>query len=121
MPLPPNEFSASRIELHLRQIEMRGFERDDGLFDIEGRVTDRKPRAFKSPARARHISAGEFIHDMWLRMTVDRDLVVRSVSSVTDASPFPVCQRGNVNLDRIIGMKIGAGWSSEVKRCRLFG
>lgn len=53
---------------------------------------------------------------MWLRMTVDRDLVVHSISSVTDASPYPVCQRGNVNLDRIVGMKIGTGWSSEVKR-----
>ncbi len=116
MPLPPNEFSASRRELHLRQIEMRGFERDDGLFDIEGRVNDRKPRAFKSPAGERHVGAGEFIHDMWLRITVDRDLVVQSISSVTDASPYPVCQRGNGNLDRIVGMKIGSGWSSEVKR-----
>ena len=121
MPLPPNEFSASRKELHLRQIEMRGFERDDGLFDIEGRVNDRKPRAFKSPAGERHVGAGEFIHDMWLRITVDRDLVVQSINSATDASPYPVCQRGNVNLDRIVGLRTTPVNRVSLSRKSIFG
>lgn len=116
MPLPAHEFSSTRKELHLRQIEMRGYEREDGLFDIEGRVNDRKPQGFKSPSGERTVAPNEFIHDMWLRLTVDRDLVVRDIVSSSDATPYPVCREGDVNLKRIIGMRVGSGWSSEVKR-----
>ena len=37
---------APRQLLHLRDIELRGFQRDDGLFDIEARLTDTKSYAF---------------------------------------------------------------------------
>lgn len=116
MPLPDHEFTANRKELHLRRIEMRGYERPDGLFDIEGRVNDRKPQGFKSPTGERAVAPDEFIHDMWVRLTVDRDLVVRGIASASDATPYPVCRQGDVNLERIIGMRIGGGWISEVKR-----
>ncbi len=40
MPLPAA--SANRTPLHTRVVECRGFARDDGLFDIEGSITDVK-------------------------------------------------------------------------------
>lgn len=39
MPLPP---SVPRDELQLRRIELRGFRRGDGLYDIEARMVDTK-------------------------------------------------------------------------------
>ena len=39
MPLPP---SVPRDELHLRSIQLRGFRRSDGLYDIEARMVDTK-------------------------------------------------------------------------------
>lgn len=41
MPLPD---SPHRTEVHLRRIEMRGYRRDDGMYEIDGRVTDIKAR-----------------------------------------------------------------------------
>ena len=49
MPLPP---SADREEVHLRAIEMRGYRRADGDYEIEGRVTDTKTRDIHPHGRA---------------------------------------------------------------------
>jgi hypothetical protein len=32
--------------MHTRKVEYRGFEREDGLWDIEGELLDTKPHAF---------------------------------------------------------------------------
>jgi hypothetical protein len=36
-----------REELHFRRIDMRGYRRSDGLFEVEGRVTDRRLHEFQ--------------------------------------------------------------------------
>ena len=41
MPLPP---PAPRDLKHTRTIVCQGYEREDGLWDIEARLTDTKPR-----------------------------------------------------------------------------
>ncbi len=64
-----------RTPLHLRNIECHGYRRSDGLFDIEGRVTDSKTYDFPNDFRG-HIKAGENIHDMSLRLTLNQDLVI---------------------------------------------
>ena len=70
MPLPP---SVDREELHLRRIEMRGYRRSDGLYDIEARLTDTKSHTFQRDEGS--IFAGVPLHDMWLRLVVDEDLL----------------------------------------------
>ena len=55
MPLSP---SVERDHLHLRQVECRGFSRKDGLWDIEGHMTDKKSYGFPNKARG-HVEAGE--------------------------------------------------------------
>ena len=87
MPLPA---SPHRTEIHLRSVEMRGYRRDDGLYEIDGRVVDTKSEPItllSGEVRA----AGAPIHDMSVRLVVDGDLVVHDVIAVTDATPFPVC------------------------------
>ena len=46
MPLSP---PAARDPLHTRRIEINGYRRADGLFDIEGRLTDTKPFRLPEP------------------------------------------------------------------------
>src|SRR5436190_836850 len=67
MPLP--EPTAPRTPLHHRTIEIRGWKRDDGLYDIEGHLLDRKAVDFKLASGVR--TPGEPIHSLWLRITVD--------------------------------------------------
>jgi hypothetical protein len=109
MPLPP---PTSRRELHHRAIECRGYERDDGLFDIDARVTDRRTYALVQ-LDGRVASAGAPVHDMWLRLTVDSQLVIHDVIASTDASPYAVCPGAAVAMRRLVGEHIGPGFTRQ--------
>ena len=76
---PPNA-GVTREELHFRRIDMRGYRRSDGLLEVEGRVTDRKPNDFTPYSGGRHVPAGVPVHDMgvhddhlWMAMELIED------------------------------------------------
>jgi hypothetical protein len=112
MPLPP---SAQREPLHERRIECRGFKRADGLWDIEAHLTDTKSYAFPNTERGT-IEPGEPVHEMWLRLTVDDDLVVKAVAAVMDATPYRICPEIEPAHAALVGHRIGPGWSQTVRR-----
>jgi hypothetical protein len=109
-----------REELHLRQIEMRGFRRSDGLYEVEGRVTDRKPQDFQHPAGGRMVPANVPVHDMGVRLVFDDDLTVHAVHTFTDSAPYSACPEGGRALQSLIGLRMTSGWGKEV-RTRLGG
>ena len=109
MPLPE---SPARTELHIRRIEMRGYRRDDGLFEIDGRVVDTKTYPVHGNGSRNDTPAGAPIHDMWVRLVVDEDLLVKDLLAVTDASPFDVCREAVAPMAKIIGERIKPGWSN---------
>jgi hypothetical protein len=116
VPLPP---SVDREEIQLRRIEMRGYRRADGLYDIEGHLTDQKPHVFKlvkGPTR----QANEPIHEMWIRLVIDEDFLVHDAIAVSDAAPYRACMAAGFNLQRMKGVSIASGWSREI-RARLGG
>lgn len=112
MPLPP---PVAREELHLRRIELRGYRRHDALYEIDARITDTKSQPLKLE-RDRLLAPGEPLHDMWIRMVIDEDLLVHDVIAVTDASPFGICGEAVDSLAQLKGMRIGAGWTAAVKQ-----
>src|SRR5438105_13035746 len=75
-----------RTRLHTRRVTYEGFQRDDGLFDIEGHLTDVKDQDFPLLTGLR--TAGEAIHDMWVRVTVGSDYVIRAIEVKTDEMPY---------------------------------
>ncbi len=83
MPLSP---PAERELLHTRAIMVRGYRRADGLYDIEAELTDTKTHAEPSHDRG-SIEAGEPLHGMWMRMTVDEGMVIVRCEAATDYSP----------------------------------
>lgn len=105
---------ASRKRLHHRAIALEGFQRDDGLFDIEGRLVDTKDHGFDNDWRGR-LEPGTPIHDMWLRLTLDADYVVRAIEAVIDASPFEICPVVTANFQRLVGVRVGEGWRRAVR------
>ena len=112
MPLPD---SAARKELHTRQITCTGFKRDDGLWDVDAHITDVKTYSFESAHRGT-VEAGDPVHDMWIRITVDDQLVVHDCIAVTDKSPFACCPDITPIFKKLIGEKIAAGWTMRVKK-----
>lgn len=112
MPLSP---STARSPVHTRTVTCNAFHRDDDLIDIEGHMTDVK--SYEIPNRWRGpILPGQPIHDMWLRLTLDRDFTIQAVEAVTDASPFASCPAVTVNFQRLKGVKIGPGWRRIVRQ-----
>ncbi len=116
MPLPP---PVAREELHLRRIELRGYRREDALYEVEARITDTKSQALKLD-HGSVLPPGAALHDMWIRMVVDEDLVVHDIVASTDASPFEICREAIDSLAQLKGLRIGPGWSAAVKQ-RLAG
>jgi hypothetical protein len=103
-----------REPLHTRSIELRGYKRSDGLYDIEGHLVDTKPFDFKLAAGLR--PAGEPIHDMWLRITVDRQLVIVDAAASTDAMPYEGdCDQIAPAYKKLVGLAIRPGYNQKVK------
>ena len=112
MPLPP---PAERERLHTRTYEFAGYRRADGLWDIEGHMTDVKTYSFQNRYRG-EVQAGEPLHDMWIRLTLDEDLIVRDIEAATEASPYAVCPAVTPNFKRMIGEKVAAGWRGAIRK-----
>ena len=108
MPLPP---SGSREELHLRRIDLRGYQREDGMFEIDAHMVDTKSHPFQRWGEAAPASPGTALHDMWVRIVVDPDFVVRDIVAVTDASPYSACPEATAAMAVMKGERIGAGWT----------
>ena len=104
---------APRRHLHTRRIECEGFQRDDGLWDIEARIVDTKTHKTVEPYRGAR-EAGAHVHDMELRLTLDRDMVVKDIEVSTNHAPYDPCFTVAPAFKDLIGAKIGGGWRRAV-------
>ena len=100
---------------HRRRVECAGYRRVDGLWDIEARLVDTKPFDLPNRDRGGRIPAGEPLHEMSLRLTVDDGLVVRAVEAAIEHAPFAVCPRVAARFRRLEGERIGPGWRRRVR------
>ena len=100
--------------IHTRSIQCAGYKRKDGLWDIDGYMTDTKSYTFDSVDRE-HIASGEPIHHMIMRITVDDDMIVKDADASTDFAPYHICGNINDNFARLRGFKIGPVWRRAVK------
>ncbi len=110
MPLPA---PSPRKHLHTRTIKCEGYERDDGLFDIEASILDQKTYAVDEPYRG-HRPAGAPVHDMQLRLTLARDMTVRDIEVTTNHAPYDVCPSVAPGYKALVGAKVGGGWRKAV-------
>ena len=101
---------AEREAQHFRNYAFGGYRRADGLFDIEGRMTDTKSYAFPNDWR-QTVEAGEPVHDMRIRLTLDEQFVIRDVECVTAAGPYEICPAITPAFAALKGERIGRGWS----------
>lgn len=104
----------SRVQVHLREVVCRGYRRSDGLWDIEARMTDRK--AYPVHNDYRHVEAGGPFHEMSLSVTIDETLTIQAVQASIDAGPHRVCPAVTPNFQRVVGLRIRAGFSAELRR-----
>jgi len=116
MPLSP---SVGRQHLHTRRVTCQGFFREDGLWDIEGRITDQKSYEHANEWRG-PLKPGDFVYDMSIRLTIDHRFTIVDVEAVTDKSPYRICGDVAPDFKKLIGLRVGGGFHREV-RARLGG
>ena len=103
-----------REPLHTRRVEIQGYKREDGLYDIEGHLVDTKPYDFKLAAGVR--PAGEAVHGMWLRITVDKQLTIVDAAASMDAMPYiGDCNKIEPAYRKLIGLAIRPGYHQRLK------
>lgn len=105
--------TARRTLRHTRQIHCQGYQRDDGLYDIEAEMRDISPVATELPFTS--VPAGGLIHRMYLTVTVDAELVIRHIEARTETGPTPVCADINAAYATLKGLRIGKGFRQEAK------
>ena len=100
---------SSRQLLHNRNIQLACYEREDGLFDVEGHLVDTKPFDLVLSA-ARRKNAGAPIHDMRLRLTFDDKMTIVDAEGVMDVPAHEFCNGALPSYKALVGLRIRSGW-----------
>jgi hypothetical protein len=104
LPTPP-----TRTRLHTRRVSYEGFRRDDGLFDLEGHLIDVKDHDYALLTGLR--PAGVPVHDMWARVTLGSDYIIRSIEVRTDGMPYEgACDRIEPAYGKLAGASLLHGF-----------
>ena len=107
--MPSTPTAVPRKRTHTRRILVEGWKRDDGLWDLEGRITDTKDHDYQLASGLR--LKGDPVHDMWIRVTIDRNFnVVDAVAQVADAPYMGGCDGIAPAYRRIVGMNLVRGF-----------
>jgi hypothetical protein len=116
MPLPPP--TCDRTASHRRSISVQSYARADGLWDIEGQLTDVWPEPVRKAGSV--LPGGEPMHSMWLRLTVDRTATIVAAEAVTDAGPYDAaCASITPDYAQLVGVRVARGYRDAIRR--LFG
>lgn len=106
--------AAGRRLVHNRQILCQGFERDDGLWEIEATLIDTKTHEVALLERAL-IRANEPIHQISMTLVVDRALLIHAAKVRFSHSPYQECCHIQNSYAQLAGMHIGPGFIKKVK------
>lgn len=104
----------TREKLHHRQVNCHGFRRADDLWDIEAELSDTKTYTYQNRDRG-EVAAGEPVHLMQLRLTLDLDMNIIEVHANMDYAPFTMCRGAHAVMKKLVGLKIGSGWLREAR------
>jgi len=115
MPLPD---PVERDPIQTRTVEVSSFRRRDGLWEVEGRLTDIAALPVKNYTGG-VIQADTPIHDMRVRLTLNDAVEIVAVDVSMDAHPYPVCPGILPSYQNLKGEKIGPGWNRRIRE--LFG
>jgi hypothetical protein len=107
MSLPVSE--VERELTHTRRIRYEGYKRADGLWDIEAHLTDIKNHDYRLKTGVRR--AGQPVHEMWIRITIDRRLTIVDAAASSDAVPYPGgCESIAPAYRKLIGLNLMKGF-----------
>lgn len=112
MPLPPAH--PSRQAKHHRDIRVAAYVRDDGLWEIDATISDRKTREIRSSAGV--LPPGAPIHDLHLRLVVDTQFNILQAGAESLAVPYPGhCDAHGDAYGQLAGLNLLQGFKRAVR------
>ena len=99
---------------HIRRVTYQGYEREDGLWDMVAELHDSMSHHMPSFRHQGVRLAGDPIHHMWLRVTIDRQLVVHAIEAAMDAHPLQDCPQARPALQGMVGACMARGWRQAI-------
>lgn len=105
---------APRQLAHRRMVDCAAFRRDDGLWDVDARLTDLKPFPHDDLARGPRAPADP-VHRMTLRLTVDASMTIVDAAAAMEDVPYPTCLAVPPRVGALAGMRLVGGWRDAVK------
>lgn len=103
-----------RQAVHTRSIVCRSFRRQDGLIEIDARFLDTRPFDYDSDFRG-PCAAGSTLHNLQLRVTLDRKRQIVDLVTAMPATPYTGCAGVNPNFQRLLGLSIGRGFRKALR------
>lgn len=96
---------SSRRHVHTRSITVEAYARDDGLWDIEAKLIDKKSRDFKLATGIRRL--GEPVHDLQLTVTIDTQCNVVAAQAQSRSVPYPDhCGAIEPEYSKLVGLNL---------------
>lgn len=109
----PLSIPSPRRHLHTRRTTFEGFQRDDGLWDIEGHLSDTKTYGFASSERGL-LEPGNPVHGLWARLTVDDQMRIVAAEAHMEHTPYGRCSLAEPSLQGLVGATLGPGWRKAI-------
>lgn len=104
----------TRQARHRRSIELQVYARDDGLWEVDARLIDSKSRDIQLGGKP--LPAGAAIHDMLLRLVVNRNFDILEAGALTLAMPYAdQCDQHGDAYGRLVGLNLMRGFRQAVK------
>ena len=104
----PISEAAPRNKMHHRSIILQGYEREDGLFDVDCELIDTKTYDFEIGGDPRPV--GTALHHMRARITANLDFEIVAAEAETVMGPFGLCKGGADSFGRLVGLVIKPGF-----------
>src|SRR3954463_412975 len=82
VPMGARPVNEEREEMHHRQVDIRFYKRKDGLYEVEGRLTDIKTHAFRRQLANEDSPPGTTLHDIAVTLVVDDSLMVHDARAL---------------------------------------
>jgi len=102
-----------RRHVHTRSIRVEAYVRDDGLWDIEAELIDRKSKDFVLATGVRKV--GEPVHAMRIAITIDAKLNVLDARADSSWVPYPGhCETIAPDYRKLIGLNLGKDFRRHV-------
>ena len=111
--MPLSTPQGPRRRIHVRRIELEGYLRDDGLYEVEASLTDTKDVDYPLSSGLR--KAGVPVHLMRVRIVFDTGFNILEAEACSDGVPFVgYCDTIGPAYRKLVGLNLTRGFRRAV-------